>query len=107
VSYQQFPGEQYGGKAEVALCGQMLPLSESFIGWPQEALNLNMAKQVIHVSDVEAARDFPSLLAKVRAGAEVIIEQDARPVAVLHPVEPGARLLSESLRLAREHGSKG
>jgi antitoxin (DNA-binding transcriptional repressor) of toxin-antitoxin stability system len=44
-------------------------------------------------------------MARVRAGAEVVIEQDARPVAVLRPAEPHVRLLSESLRLAREHGS--
>ncbi len=37
----------------------------------------------IHVSEAEAARDFVGLLAQVRAGAEVVIEQDARPVALL------------------------
>ncbi len=64
-----------------------------------------MAKPVIHISEAEAASDFASLMARVRAGAEVVIEQDARPVAVLRPAEPHVRLLSESLRLAREHGS--
>jgi antitoxin (DNA-binding transcriptional repressor) of toxin-antitoxin stability system len=64
-----------------------------------------MGNDVIHVSDKEAASDFASLLARVRAGAEVIIEHDTQPVAVLHPAEPAVRLLSESLRLAREHGS--
>jgi len=34
-----------------------------------------------------------------------VIEHDARPVAVLRPAEPHVRLLSESLRLALEHGS--
>ena len=41
-----------------------------------------MVKNVIHVSDKEAADDFASLLARVREGAEVVIEHDARPVAV-------------------------
>lgn len=66
-----------------------------------------MAQSTIHISEAEAASDFPSLLARVRAGAEVIIEQDARPIAVLRPVEsprPG-RLLSESIALAEAHGS--
>jgi prevent-host-death family protein len=67
--------------------------------------NQGMAKRVIHISEAEAARDFASLLARVRAGAEVVIERDAHPVAVVHPAEPSIRLLSESLRLAREHGS--
>ena len=44
---------------------------------------------MIHVSDSEAATNFASLLERVRAGAEVIIEHDARPVAVLRPPAPG------------------
>ena len=64
-----------------------------------------MPKHVFHISDAEAASDFASLLGRVREGAEVVIEQDARPVAVMRPAEPQVRLLSESLRLAREHGS--
>ena len=67
--------------------------------------NRVMAKHVFHVSDTEAASDFASLLARVRAGAEVVIEHDAEPVAVVHPAKPRLRLLSESLRLARERGS--
>jgi hypothetical protein len=35
-----------------------------------------------------------------------VIEHDARPVALVLPAEPSIRLLSESLRLAREHGSR-
>jgi len=53
----------------------------------------------------EAASDFASLMARVRAGAAVLIEKDSRPVAVVTPAEPKVRLLSESLRLARERGS--
>jgi prevent-host-death family protein len=64
-----------------------------------------MPKEVIHISEAEAANDFASLLKHVRAGAEIVIEHDSRPVAVVRPVEPSVRLLSESLRLAKEHGS--
>ncbi len=64
-----------------------------------------MVRHVIHVSESEATIDFASLLARVRAGTAVIIEHDARPVAVVRPAEPSLRLLSESLRLAREHGA--
>jgi len=64
-----------------------------------------MAKDVIHISEAEATNDFASLMARVREGAEIIIEKDARPVAVVRPAEPHVRLLSESLRLAKEHGS--
>jgi prevent-host-death family protein len=65
-----------------------------------------MAKNVIHISKKEAATiNVATLLEHVRSGAEVIIEDNARPVAVVRPIEPYLRLLSESLRLAREHGS--
>lgn len=63
-----------------------------------------MAKHAIRISDAEAAHDFPSLLARVRAGAEIIIERDAQAVAIMRPAEPPVRLLSESLRLAKESG---
>lgn len=67
--------------------------------------NSTMPKDVIRISEAEAASDFASLMARVRSGAEIVIENDARPVAVVRPAEPHVRLLSESLRLAREHGS--
>jgi uncharacterized protein (DUF433 family) len=44
-----------------------------------------MVRPVIHVSDAEAARNFEGLLARVRAGTEIIIEHDAQPIAVLSP----------------------
>jgi len=66
-----------------------------------------MAKEVIHISEAEAATtNVATLLAHVRAGAEVVIENDARPVAVLRSAEPHpGRLLSESIALAEAHGS--
>ena len=65
-----------------------------------------MPKQVIHISEAEAASDFASLMARVRAGAEVVIEHDAQPVATIRPAEPQpGRLLSESIKLAEAHGS--
>jgi prevent-host-death family protein len=60
----------------------------------------------IHISEADAYRDFADLLARVRAGAEVIIEEAAAPAVVLRTTAaPSLRRLSESLRLAREHGS--
>ena len=64
----------------------------------------NMA--VVHISEAEAARDFASLLARVRAGEEIVIEKESSPAVVLHvAAERPFRRLSESLRLAKEHGS--
>jgi antitoxin (DNA-binding transcriptional repressor) of toxin-antitoxin stability system len=62
-----------------------------------------MTKDVIHISEAEAAGDFASLMARVRAGAKVIIENDARPVAVLQAAEPGRRSISECIALAKAH----
>jgi antitoxin (DNA-binding transcriptional repressor) of toxin-antitoxin stability system len=72
---------------------------------PALRYNRRMADLVIHISEEEAARDFAAVLARVRAGAEVLIEKDARPVAVLRPAGRPGRLLSESIALAEAHGS--
>lgn len=64
-----------------------------------------MSKNVIHMSEAEAATDFAAVMSRVREGAEVVIEKDARPIAVVRPAEPVLRLLSETLRLIRERGS--
>jgi antitoxin (DNA-binding transcriptional repressor) of toxin-antitoxin stability system len=61
-----------------------------------------MAKDVIHITEADAASDFASLMARVRAGAEVVIEKDARPIAVLHPAEPVRRTISECIALLPE-----
>lgn len=64
--------------------------------------NQVMAKHIIHISDAEAASDFASLLERVRTGAEIVIEHDARPVAVLHAAEPVRRTISECIALLPE-----
>jgi len=58
-----------------------------------------MARHVIHISELEAAANFAALLARVRAGAEVVIERDAQPVAVLNAPTPPRRTISECMAL--------
>jgi antitoxin (DNA-binding transcriptional repressor) of toxin-antitoxin stability system len=58
-----------------------------------------MAEPVIHISDAEAERDFASVLAQVRAGAEVIIEHDTEPVAILRAPLPEPRNLAACVEL--------
>jgi antitoxin (DNA-binding transcriptional repressor) of toxin-antitoxin stability system len=66
-----------------------------------------MAKEVIHISEAEAGRDFASLMAHVRAGGEIVIEDATRPVAILHPAEPAlGRPISESIALAEGHAKE-
>lgn len=63
---------------------------------------------VIHISEADAARDFAGLMARVREGAEVVIESDARAVAIVRSAagEFRPRLLSESITLAKKHAEE-
>ena len=40
---------------------------------------------VIHISEEEAARDFAAVMRRVRAGDEVVVEEDGRPVILMRP----------------------
>ncbi len=57
----------------------------------------------IHISEADAARDFAGLMAQVRAGAEIIIENGACPTAILHAATPPRRSISECIALAEKH----
>ncbi len=65
--------------------------------------NRHMAKDVIHISEAEAASDFAALMARVRAGTEVVIKSGERAVAVLHAAQPVRRSISECIALAKAH----
>jgi hypothetical protein len=66
-----------------------------------------MSMAVIHISEADAARDFAGLMAQVRLGVEVVIENEACAVAVVRPAVPTGpgRLLSEVIAAAESHGS--
>src|ERR1017187_4691242 len=53
----------------------------------------------LHISEGDLARDVRSILKEVETGAEVIIERDAQPVAVIRPAEPARRKISECIAL--------
>lgn len=59
----------------------------------------------IRISAADAARDFPGLLARVRAGADVVIEDGPLTVAVLHTPAPPRRSVEECLALLPENSS--
>jgi antitoxin (DNA-binding transcriptional repressor) of toxin-antitoxin stability system len=52
-----------------------------------------------HISDLDAARDFAALLDRVRAGAEIVIESDKHPVAVMRMPTPPKRSIEECIAL--------
>jgi antitoxin (DNA-binding transcriptional repressor) of toxin-antitoxin stability system len=53
----------------------------------------------IHISEAEAVRDFAGLMAHVRLGAEVVIEDGTSPVAVLRTPTPSRRSIEECIAL--------
>jgi antitoxin (DNA-binding transcriptional repressor) of toxin-antitoxin stability system len=57
---------------------------------------------VIHVSEAEAAGNFAGLLARVRAGAEVVIESGNLAVAVIRAPVPMRPTISKSMVLLPE-----
>ena len=50
----------------------------------------------------ELVQNFAAVLEKVRQGAEVVVEQDRQPVAVLRPAAPPHRTISECIALAEQ-----
>lgn len=59
---------------------------------------------ITHISEAEAIRDFARVLARVRAGDEIVIEAGSSPVAVLRAAtERRGRLISDSIALAEAH----
>jgi antitoxin (DNA-binding transcriptional repressor) of toxin-antitoxin stability system len=50
--------------------------------------NRAMADHVIHISKAEAASNWADLLARVRAGAEIVIESGQLPVTVIRAPAP-------------------
>ena len=53
----------------------------------------------LHISEGDLGRDVRSILKRVETGAEVIIERDAHPVAVIRPAEFVRRKISECIAL--------
>jgi len=61
-----------------------------------------MAKNIIHISEAEAASDFAAVLARVRAGAEIVIDGHD-PIVVVRAEPVRGRLISECIALAKAH----
>ena len=61
-----------------------------------------VAKNVIHISETEAASNFADVLARVRAGAEVVIHGH-EPIVVVRAEAVRGRRISECIALAKAH----
>ncbi len=61
---------------------------------------------VIHISEAEAARDLPSLLAKVRAGEEIRIDSGSETYALTWTSNDQPRKLTDVLASIRRHAEE-
>lgn len=62
-----------------------------------------MKKRIIRVSEAEARREFSTLLRRVSAGAEIIIEKSEHPIAVIRAVAAERRTISQCIELLPEN----
>jgi hypothetical protein len=60
----------------------------------------------VRITEVELARDTRSVLAKVQAGIEIIVEQDNRPVAVIKRPQGPGRKIGECIAVAKAYEEK-
>jgi len=58
---------------------------------------------VVQVSEADAIRDLAAILKRVESGAEVVIERDAQPLAIVRSAAPVRRTISECIALAEAH----
>ena len=63
-----------------------------------------MAKE--HMTEAEVVKDIAAVLEKVRHGSEVIVEENHRPIAVIKPLKPTGRMISEVIADLQARGSK-
>jgi antitoxin (DNA-binding transcriptional repressor) of toxin-antitoxin stability system len=59
----------------------------------------------VHMTEAELARDLHAVLDRVQSGAEIIVERNAQPVAILRAAEPRRRKLSEIAAGLSEHST--
>lgn len=53
----------------------------------------------LHIAEGDLAGNIRAILKRVETGGEVIVERDARPVAVIRAAEPVRRKISECILL--------
>ena len=62
-------------------------------------------RMTVRMTEAEVARDLHTVLAKVREGVEVVIEQDSLPVAVIRAPMVKGRKISEVIAALEASGA--
>ena len=60
----------------------------------------------VHMTEAEVTKDFGAVLEKLQQGAEIVVEQDHKPVAIIRPPKPSGRPILECIASARASGSR-
>ena len=58
-----------------------------------------MGTRVLHISETDLARDVRAVLRHVEMGAEIVVERDTQPVAVIRAAAPARRRISECVAM--------
>ena len=64
-----------------------------------------VGKVTVHMTQAEVVKDIAAVLAKVRQGVEIVVEQDHRTVAFIKPPKPEGRMISEVIAELKTRGS--
>ena len=56
----------------------------------------------LHMTEAEVSQNFAAVMEKIQRGAEVIVERDAQPVAVIKAPQRPGRTTSESIAIAKQ-----
>jgi antitoxin (DNA-binding transcriptional repressor) of toxin-antitoxin stability system len=59
----------------------------------------------VHMTEEEVVKDIVAVLAKVRQGVEIVVEQDHRTVAFIKPSKAEGRMISEVIADLKRRGS--
>jgi hypothetical protein len=68
-------------------------------------LHLLRPNRVLHITDAELARDVQDVLEKIQQDAEVVVERNAQPLAVMRAPAFRGRPIDECIGAAKAHGS--
>ena len=56
-----------------------------------------MGPRLLHITETDLAKDVHALLQRLQTGAEIVVERDAQPVAIIRAAEPVRRKISECI----------
>jgi antitoxin (DNA-binding transcriptional repressor) of toxin-antitoxin stability system len=60
----------------------------------------------VRMTEAEVTNNFGAVLEKLQLGAEIVVERDQRPVAIIRPPQGPGRSIDESIALAEAYEEK-